>query len=122
MSKIIALKKGMDVQTKINLLTAVVSEKLSKLSGEKAVKFDAWVITRDVEDSIVMTALKDGKIYGSNSKTFINAFTALAMYSKEGNPTVNIASAKGGNGEFLYCTSAMSQDDLVDVEEVEQHE
>lgn len=122
MSKIIALKKGMNVQTKIELLTAVVSEKLSKLSGEKAVKFDAWVITKDLDDSIVMTALKDGKIYGSNSKTFINAFASLATYSKEGNPTINIASAKGGGGEFLYCTSAMSQDDLIDVEEVEQHE
>lgn len=122
MSKIIALKKGMDVQTKIELLTAVVSEKLSKLSGEKAVKFDAWVITKDIDDAVVMTVLKDGKIYGSNSKTFINAFANLATYSKEGNPTINIASAKGGNGEFLYCTSAMSQDDLVDVEEVERHE
>lgn len=119
MSKIIALKKGMDVQTKIELLTTVVSEKLSKLSGEKAVKFDAWVVTKDVDDSIVMTALKDGKIYGSNSKTFINAFTSLAVYSREGNPTINIASAKGGSGDFLYCTSAMKLDELVDVEEVE---
>lgn len=119
MGKIIALKKGMDVQTKIELLTCVVSEKLSKLSGEKEVKFDAWVVTKDVEDSIVMTALKDGKIYGSNSKTFINAFVSLAAYSKDGNPAVNIASAKGGSGDFLYCTSAMKPEDLIDVEEVE---